>query len=192
MEEIVQSPAPRALFGAGTLVGAGLLERLQFYWGDFLLSYELLLVTILWFLEIIFVFATGIRVRQLAPGDLCRISTRWLLWVAILFVAYSLGHTDALFVPLGHIVGMAVILTQSIYVVRGAARLAPDNPQAQKFVDVFESRLEKRLQQLIDGLLVTQETVDQTRALAEELKTQKKTLEDALARLEATWPNSTR
>jgi len=145
-----------------SLVGAVALQRLQQFWGDFALSYSLLIMTCLWFMDTVLGICQSIRDRAFSPSALGRGCGKWLLWVTILFVGYALATLDPMLNLVAHTLEMAVILTQSLYVVRGAAELL-DNPLADKLLQVFEGRLEQRLQQILDEL-------GEARAIAEEVR----------------------
>lgn len=145
-----------------SLAGAVALQRLHQFWGDFALSYTLLFMSCLWFLDTVLATWQSIRDRAFCPSILSRGCGKWLLWVTILFVAYGLAALDPMLKLVAHTLEMAVILTQSLYVVRGAAQLL-NNPLADRLLQVFEGRLERRLQQILDEL-------GEARAIAEEVR----------------------
>ena len=70
---------------------------------------------------------------------------------------------------IGKTMEMAVVLTQAIYVVRGAAKLL-NNPLADRIVEVFQSTLERRLQALMDELSATRQKAVQAQAEAQQLR----------------------
>lgn len=147
-----------ALSGLGGLY----LERAHIFWADFALSNSLMLLTVLWFLDTVFGVWQSLRDRIFSPGALVRGCGKWLLWVSILFVGYSLGRLVPTLSLVGSTMDTAVILTQSLYVVRGAARLL-DNPIAEKLVKAFEGRIERRLQQVMEELAQTRDVADELR-----------------------------
>ena len=146
-----------------SLLGGVLLDNLQRYWGDFFFSYALSLTTILWALDTTFSTWSSLQERTFSPGELARCCSKWLLWVTILFVAYSIVILDPILGLVGKTMQMAVLLTQSLYVVRGAARLL-NNPLADQLVQAFQGNLERRIQSLVKELSVTREQAEIGRA----------------------------
>lgn len=184
-------PAP-LLFAHVSLsvIGGFLLDHIQRYWGDFFLSYALALTTILWALDTIFTIWNSLQERTFSPGELARCCSKWLLWVTILFVAYSIVVLDPILGLIGKTMQMAVLLTQSLYVVRGAAKLL-DNPIADQLVTAFQGNIERRIQALVKELSATKEQADQAqtealqlRAVTEDLQADKTVIEERLTRLE--------
>ena len=184
-------PAPLlAVHLSLSLLGGLLLERLQQFWGDFALSYALILTTILWFLDTLFTVWISLRDGEFSPGELARSCGKWLLWVSILFVAYSVGQLDTNLGFIGKTMEMSVLLTQGLFVVRGAAKLL-NNPLADQLLRIFQGRLEQRLQEILNDLSQARQMADQTqvefqqiRAVTDELHAHKALVEERLARLE--------
>lgn len=143
-----------------SVMGGLILERLHTLWGAFAMSYVVLLMTCLWALDGLLVLWQSLRDRRLCPVDLCRECSKWLLWMSILFVAYILTVFDPLLSVVSRTLEMAVILTQAVYVLKGAAQLL-DNPLAHRLVKAFEGRLERRLQEVLDELADTRRAVAQ-------------------------------
>jgi hypothetical protein len=175
---------------SASVIGGFFLDHLQRYWGDFFLSYALSLTTILWALETIFTVWNSLQERTFSPGELARSCSKWLLWVTILFVAYSIVVLDPILGLIGKTMQMAVLLTQSLYVVRGAAKLL-NNPLADQLVLAFQGSIERRIQALVKELSVTREQADQAqtealqlRAVTEDLQADKAVFEERLTRLE--------
>ena len=184
-------PAPLlAVHLSLSLLGGLLLERLQQFWGDFALSYALILTTILWFLDTLFTVWISLRDGEFSPGELARSCGKWLLWVSILFVAYSVGQLDTNLGFIGKTMEMSVLLTQGLFVVRGAAKLL-NNPLADQLLRIFQGRLEQKLQEILNDLSQARQMADQTqvefqqiRAVTDELHAHKALVEERLARLE--------
>ena len=184
-------PAPMlAAHVSLSLLGGIVLDNLQRYWGDFFLSYALSLTTLLWALETAFTTWNALQERTFSPGELARCCSKWLLWVSILFVAYSIVVLDPVLGLIGKTMQMAVLLTQSLYVVRGAAKLL-NNPVADQLVQAFQGNLERRIQALVKDLSATREQADQAqteaqqlRAVTEDLQVHKNLIEKRLSRLE--------
>lgn len=184
-------PAPLlAVHLSLSLLGGLLLERLQQFWGDFALSYALILTTILWFLDTLFTVWISLRDGEFSPGELGRSCGKWLLWVSILFVAYSVGQLDTNLGFIGKTMEMSVLLTQGLFVVRGAAKLL-NNPLADQLLRIFQGRLEQKLQEILNDLSQARQMADQTqvefqqiRAVTDELHAHKALVEERLARLE--------
>lgn len=173
-----------------SILGGLILERLQQFWGDFALSYALILTTILWFLDTVFTVWISLRDGEFSPGELARSCGKWLLWVSILFVAYSVALLDSNLGFVGKTMEMSVLLTQGLFVVRGAARLL-NNPLADQLLKIFQGRLEQRLQEILNDLSTARQQADQAQAefqqirlVTEELHAHKSVVEERLSRLE--------
>ena len=172
------------------LTGGVLLDRLQQYWGEFFLSYALILTTILWFFETLFTLWNALKNGSFSPTELAQGCGKWLLWVCILFVAYSLALLDPTLSLIAKTMQVSVLLTQALYVVRGAAQLL-NNPLADQLLRLFQGRLEQRIQEIFNEISTARDLADQARSetqqiltAIEELQAQKTSIEERLARLE--------
>ena len=157
------------------------------------LSYALLLTTVLWFLETALNLCSAARQRRFSLTELARHFGKWLLWVTILFVAYSLSRVDPVLDMLCKSMQVSVLLTQALYVLRGATALL-DNPLADKILRVFQGRIEQRLQVILDDLSTARALADQAhresqqlRVVTNQLQADKNQVEERLTLLEAPY-----
>lgn len=149
----------------GSLLSGVIWERVSFFWGDFALSYALFLITSLWFIESTLELCLWLRKRQIEPARLIAICGKWLLWVSILFVTFSLRRFDPILSVLSSSLEIVVLLTQSLYIVRAAARLM-GNSLASRVLRVFENQLEHQVSQALHQL---QQVTEEKESLKKQL-----------------------
>lgn len=172
----MDSPDYKSIVGAslGSLVSTAVWDRVQYFWGDFALSYGLFLITGLWLIESLLELCHWLREGRASLTNLVKICGRWLVWVAILFVSFSLRKFEPLLALLSSTLELVVLLTQSLYVLRGAAKVMGKS-LASRVLRLFESQLEQKLEQVLNQLQVVCE--------------QKQSLEQRLERLEKALPD---